>query len=770
MRGTTIRGELDKRLAAVSARTALLAGELERLSRDTGQPSAALQARTLQLQMQLVLALAKGRPTERILREFREVVGKCEGLAGFPLESLVEILTELGELFGGLPAYDELFETVLAVQARRRSEVVAAGMLLVRGEQQLRADRPYNAIRTLGLSLRRFYKHESRADAVHALYSCGCAYERVGLLWAARGTLLSAASLAAGEWWKYGDVTISQAACYRRIKWLELQLGRIPQALSWHEVDMVVRAILIEKGAMRNNPSKEDVAFDAVFGLLLLKTDHWELKRLSSLPDVLDRLGLFSASVALTYALGYEDELREIFFREVGAKEDMHAFFVKWRDQPASKDLPERPSLYEGKKVTLKSRVLGCDVTVESDNLSPCVELSESLLAALESLLSTGTVEHVAAREPVLTIDVRRSDFAKQPFEFELRDDTGRPHVNITCAGFDPHILSTEVQTDVRERLTDLLTNIFARIVVTHDFHQVLERLFRDELALDRSVNFAGSFITVANVLGREPKSRVSSWSDPEAREYPNARTEAWDAHVPRAAERTQSNAKPLTPGKDNPPDDLFDRSNVRQSEIQTVSLIRETLWNKAKWSATVFGTAADEASPPILALAFKDAQGAKQIFHFWRGELGEVDAEERLRIAIIRGISRTHPYWYKVLVGSNHDLELSRQGVRYAAFVSRINKMQPDSGDNLERFLRSYERFKGYFLMPGALRAAEPEILYGSALFKRELHVRQAWEIGRNDPDGVAIHPDDGPLIPDGQENAPVLALLKWKQERSKA
>src|ERR1039457_1126168 len=362
------------------------------------------------------------------------------------------------------------------------------------------------------------------------------------------------------------------------------------------------------------------------------------------------------------------------------------------------------------------------------------------------------------------------SDFAKQPFEFELRDDTGRPHVNITCAGFDPHILSTEVQTDVRERLTDLLTNIFARIVVTHDFHQVLERLFRDELALDRSVNFAGSFITVANVLGREPKSRVSSWSDPEAREYPNARTEAWDAHVPRAAERTQSNAKPLTPGKDNPPDDLFDRSNVRQSEIQTVSLIRETLWNKAKWSATVFGTAADEASPPILALAFKDAQGAKQIFHFWRGELGEVDAEERLRIAIIRGISRTHPYWYKVLVGSNHDLELSRQGVRYAAFVSRINKMQPDSGDNLERFLRSYERFKGYFLMPGALRAAEPEILYGSALFKRELHVRQAWEIGRNDPDGVAIHPDDGPLIPDGQENAPVLALLKWKQERSKA
>jgi hypothetical protein len=247
LRSATLHGKLDKRRAAVSARTVVLSGELDRLACLTGQPSAALQ-----LLMQLILALAKGRPIDRLLREFREVVSRCKGLAGFPLESLVEILTELGELLGGLPAYDELFETVLAVQASRTGEIATAGMLLTRGEQQLRADRPYDAVRTLGQSLQRFYKHESRADAVHALYSCGCAYERVGLLWAARGTLLSAASLAAGEWWTYGDVTMSQAACYRRIKWLEIQLGRVPQALSWHEIDMVVRAILIRKDAIKN--------------------------------------------------------------------------------------------------------------------------------------------------------------------------------------------------------------------------------------------------------------------------------------------------------------------------------------------------------------------------------------------------------------------------------------------------------------------------------------------------------------------------------------
>lgn len=42
-----------------------------------------------------------------------------------------------------------------------------------------------------------------------------------------------------------------------------------------------------------------------------------------------------------------------------------------------------------------------------------------------------------------------------------------------------------------------------------------------------------------------------------------------------------------------------------------------------------------------ILALAFRNAEAAKQIFHFWRGELGDQDVEGRLRIVIVRGINK---------------------------------------------------------------------------------------------------------------------------------
>ena len=96
---------------------------------------------------------------------------------------------------------------------------------------------------------------------------------------------------------------------------------------------------------------------------------------------------------------------------------------------------------------------------------------------------------------------------------------------------------------------------------------------------------------------------------------------------------------------------------------------------------------------------------------------------------------------------------------------------MCPDFGAHLQRFLQSYHRFKCYFLMPAAMApgGAPPELLYGHDLMKRELALRQAWEIG-NDPDGVAIQPDDTPIVPAGQKSILVLAVLERKRAKEGA
>jgi preprotein translocase subunit SecA len=83
---------------------------------------------------------------------------------------------------------------------------------------------------------------------------------------------------------------------------------------------------------------------------------------------------------------------------------------------------------------------------------------------------------------------------------------------------------------------------------------------------------------------------------------------------------------------------------------------------------------------------------------------------------------------------------------------------------------LQEYRRLGSYRLMPafGTEEESEAELIQDEYLAKRELHVREAWEIGRHDPDSVAIQEDDTPIIPAGQGNAPAIELLRWKHERS--
>jgi hypothetical protein len=136
------------------------------------------------------------------------------------------------------------------------------------------------------------------------------------------------------------EVTTQQGACFRRLKWLELRLGRIPQLFVRHHMDCAVRRVLASRGYRSPNEEGEEFSFDAILGILLLRTDPWQLRRLSRLPDVLDRLGLFNASIALRFALGDVASV-EADLKTTGIeKEELTDYFCRWRDQPAGEELP----------------------------------------------------------------------------------------------------------------------------------------------------------------------------------------------------------------------------------------------------------------------------------------------------------------------------------------------------------------------------------------------------------------------------------------------
>jgi hypothetical protein len=552
------------------------------------------------------------------------------------------------------------------------------------------------------------------------------------------------------------------------LKLLELRLGRLACVLAWHEVDRAVTQVLTQGGHKIPDQSERDTIFDGLLGILFLKTDLWHLGRLTALPDVLDHLELHHSSLALQYALGHEDGLSEGFDGATG-EEALRDVFIRWRDQPGAAELPAAPTLDYTRTVTIASSVLGCRVTVDAVNSPPFVELAESLLAALESLVSTGLRAGVIAREPILTIRLRRSDFAPTPFEFTVENRDGRPAVEVRCREFSPHAMSLESQAQVKDGVLRLLTDVLPRVFFFRDVEQTLGTLFGDELALERSIHFTSSFVTLGNVLGDHPKTSLSDWIHPAAQSYPLLRSQEWDHGVKEDIPQGE-NAQPKGEQEHAtlaiPPD----AERMSHSRMETHSLIREPFWDRAGWSGTAFAWVEDHSEPPVFALVFRDAEVARQIFAQWRREIGMEDTRELLRIAFIRGVDKSHPSTYRVIIGINPTAVRSAREVQRAVMVSRIHTMTPTSDRNLTTFLQAYNVAGKYLLSLAVATAAPPgfEIDENHSIVKTQLIVREAWQIGRNDLDCTGVQETDDPVIPPAEGKAPVLDLLAWMRARS--
>lgn len=751
--------------ARLQERTDTLKGKLKELSAQEERPSVALQARALLATMALVQSIG-GRPADAF-HELGTVVDDTEGLVGFPLLRLSEYITELSEFFVGNQAFEQLFGRLVEATSKRQGDVSGARMLLKLGAEQLDADHPYDAIRTLGRAFYRLYKHESRHDVVRALALCASAYERVGLLWAARGTLLNAASIAANEWWSHSEVTLAQHGCSNRLKWIELQLGRIPHVLAWHELDIATRHLLKADGYTEERLSLGERDFDGILAILLLRSDVWQLEQLEFLPDALRRLDLTMAELSLVFALGHTDDEDDVDDRIT--EQEQHELMRQLAAQPAGTDLPPAPLLLSEQALTFRSVVLGCAIEVTTDNRSPCIELSESILAAIESLLATSVLGGVSPSVGLLRIRVKHSDFAPFPFTSKWADIEGLPAAEVRCAAFPVAGLVLDQQHGLKTAISELVTNVLGRAFIVQG-EATVERLFRDEQALTRALQFTGSFGVITNTLGPSPRLGIRDWASDSQTRFESRRAVEWDAEdraKAREPVKLHARSSDVPTGTGLIPDDLSDVSRVKHTEISFESLIREALWERARWRA--IGWAGVEGQPPWMVLCFENGEAAAEILTQLVGDIGNNDPQNRLRITIIRNISRKRPSHYRVVIGSNVDTKDFR---KVGVFVSRVHTMTPDSTANLDEFLAVYNAVGSYVVGIGVVDPRVqrmPEPMRHGYILKRTLQVREAWTIGINDIDCPGILPDDDTSIPlERERDAPVLELLKWKEQRS--
>jgi hypothetical protein len=299
-----------------------------------------------------------------------------------------------------------------------------------------------------------------------------------------------------------------------------------------------------------------------------------------------------------------------------------------------------------------------------------------------------------------------------------------------------------------------------------------LESLIRDERALGRAILITGIRTLVANILGENPKIRISDWTPAgnQGKGFPLLRKEPWSQG--RLVGKPAAERVAPRPGVGEPPAELFNVERLKHRDRRVFSLINLDLWDKARWAGIGYIMPADPRSdePPFLTLLFENPQAAESIFQGWLEEVGPEDSKDKIRVSIVTGISTENPAAYRVIVGTNPDWSTMPSTSQYI-LVYRINTMEATTTANLDGFLERYNAQKKYMLVPGE---ADPSgigrIAPRLGILKHELLVRPAWQIGEHDPDVCGINLDDKIIIPDGVKDAPVLAAMARKKKRLEA
>lgn len=755
------------RSRATERRQALVA-HLKTLEADAARPNNALFARMLRTFVNLTAAMVEGdsQALSAVWADLKEVTEASKHLGQFPFDSLSRMVHEMSELFD-TPEFDSLYELVVDVQRQRVSDGEAGESFRARGRQKLRNEKPYEAIRWLGRAEELFVKEEYQSQLILTLLDSSYAYESAGLLWAARNKLTVATERAFHMFQAEGGMPRIAHHCLRRLTWIEMQLGRIPQILQAIVWTQLCEGLLKFTGQSEDQSAQEAMLLQAVLGIHFLNLPFSRIQALEQLPDALARLDLGMPRLAVLYALGHEKRVNEEGFAESPKNtKDLLDFFERWQDQPAHEDLPSEPSLNEGPRALVRSIILGAEFVVDCPNDVASIGVAESLLGAMEAFMATSDEDDVLPHAEKTVIRVRKVKEQATGPSFAWLDNVSGVHAEVVT-GESVDFQNKEALTQFTNFLCDTTLAISARQFSIRDPEAWMKKVAGEERGLSRAAMLGNLVVIGRNLFGSDAKVRLADWVGDNDKHYDCLRDQHWRPNRPMA--KRDDIKGPIKLGDGPPPERLMDNSQRKHTKRKVFSPIDIPVWDKAGWGGTCYGW--DDRQPPFMGLMFKNLEAGRKIFTDWHARWGREEAEDDLRVTIVTGIHKSNPHHYGVIVGPNIDHTTAdlRSGSTVGITVSRINQMTPATSENLMNFLKVFNKFGAFFLMPAQLPISSqsmPEIEFRFALLKRHLHIRPAWQIGENDHDIVALD-DEDPYIPEGVVDAPVIKAIAARHAR---
>lgn len=718
---TAERACLRPRIARLSVRLAELAG-------DSDRPNNALEARTSLLTIQVNEALMGG-DIERLgtlWPQFGDILTKADGLGEFDAKRLTRMIEVFGPMAGKDRRYRDLVDQVSDFVSKRTGESEGALILLKRANQ-LDFDENMEMIRLLGKAARRLSKKEHAKEFARAQALLGVAYLSAGLLWAARASSTSSAATLFIEADDVGELPACIFPTLMNSAWIAAELKHIPEALE---------TIQIARGCMSSLPFDDESAsraaeqlrdFDIVLACQLANLSLEQVRRLETIPEILQRQGLETSRATLLYVLGYENLLREEnWIPSSLPTHDVVSFFNDLAGQHSG-DGRWRPPIFNDEDAQVfATSVLGVRVNVKHQPTDTSITVAEAIVGTVEAFFATAFELDAFAHVEQFDIVVAEANITR--FEVKLDIDQMRATVRWPNGLFPG---SQSVYGDFLTMLLEVAAMTFSATCRATDIADVADRLFKTDAAMDRAAMVGSLCFSRQRIFNGV--ARLASWNKHAPSRF---ETRSVRPHVIPSPRPTDAG----TQTKGALPDQAKFPKLTDHREVKVRSVIDIHLWDRAGWMGAAYGVLEPNA-PPFMALMFKDRNAAAKIFERWRERFGSADQGEEIHIGIVRRFSAEHPAHYGMIITSK--IPADKANSQIAVVASRSLTMEPLEDTNLERFLAHYKAAGTYLLKPVLMEPGkQPQFIDGLHLLKRSLHVRMASELGPHDIETLFLKP----------------------------
>jgi hypothetical protein len=748
--GQVLVGLQNPNILKFPERSSRLKAKLVELADDKARPNNALYAEALLWLFKLNEKALEGNRDnfDDIWIGLSSVIDRAAGLGEFPAEMIDSMVELLSPLAHDSEEFDKLVEKLAEFMAERSKELKAAAIYLSQGERKLEAEKPIESIKFLGRSVVNFMKEESREEQGHALYCLATGYRGAGLLWAARGAAMAAIVQVCAQAEQDGEIPVETVPTFTLFTMIALQLGHVLDFLSGIQFLHAALNVLPLDDSSRERLSKKIIEFDQLLSCLFSTAYAEDIRRLTELPDILETMQLFTARMVLLYRLGHLDILKaDGSIPEGTADSDIHDMMAMIAAQPASRELPKHIVLL-GQETKIDSRVMGINFLVVAEGSRNGLLLAEAHISFIEAFLSTLLNSEAFPHREAVQVEIVIAD-SSTAADIEYTAAGGKFTVTLP-ASWGPSEVGN--QAELNGHLVEFATHVLANSIILSDHEKVLEQLLGIERAFDRAVLFCRTGMSRNRALGSDV-GRIDDWRHLVKKTY------AYKADAPEITPEEL----PGRPADENASVGFGELNSHR--DLSVSSIINQQLWDKAGWQGMMYGMT-DPGHPPLLGLIFRSAEMADAIFEEWQDRFGRDDANDEIRICIVKGIDSKNPYYYRGSISRDINT-IAKYNVKRLVSAARMTTMTVNDHKNLELFQRELAIVGCYFLLPAIFDDdGRPRLLPERAILKRKLSVREAWQIGRHDLDSMAITPEDEVIIPAGQEAPPVLELFKWRRE----